>query len=109
MAVIDGITFGAKEARAVLVTGIDVGITAEDSESIIIGADSLDPEDIIAYGGLTTRYDERVLRDFAYRLLPRLDIFIDAEPEEDFSPAPGLTTTASLAINEDIEVEEDED
>jgi hypothetical protein len=83
LAIIDGIVFGAKEAHAVLVQGIMLGIPAEDSESIVIGADSLDPEDIVDYGLLTTRYQESVLRDFAYNLLNVLDVFIDAEPVED--------------------------
>ena len=102
MPIIDGITFGAKEARAVLVSGINVGIPAEDSQNIVLGADSLDPEDIVDYGLLTTRYQESVLRDFAYGLLNKLDVFIDAEPEDPQpEPAPGLTTTDTLGALSD--------
>ena len=110
MAVIDGITFGAKEARAVLVQGINVGIPAEDSEAIVLGADSLDPEDIVDYGLLTTRYAESNLRDFAYGLLNTLDVFIDAEPENPQpEPPAGLTTTATLAGPSDPEVQDEDE
>lgn len=110
MPVIDGITFGATEARAVLVQGINVGIPAEDSEAIVVGADSLDPEDLVAYGLLTTRYQESTLRDFAYGLLNSIDVFIDAEPSDPQpEPPAGLTTTATLAGATDPEVQDEDE
>ena len=110
MAVIDGITLGAKEARTIIVSGVDVGLSAEDAQNIVLIADSFDPEAIVAVG-MELRYDERVLDQFAGLLLQRLDLFSDVEPEAPLpDPAPGLTTTTTLAGPKGSDPEEqDED